>query len=254
MLGAGPALLDSPPPQGHDLAQMIEPRTRPIGDFGFQGTFVSEDVVLPGSLQVDEHKVTLWASGAQLASWSISDCKVERAKDDQFSIEAEGETVTFTPDDPDGLSAAITVFMTPPASPSIDAKVVTAKGSRTPTNPIGKTKAKAAKTKPVVKAPETPASEKPASETSGPEAGTTLQPRLPETDGAPADSDPISPPAASASKSPTISRPRIKAFMAKSRGGGAGPAWPVAAESTSDDGIAAAVPPTHQPDAEAEPA
>jgi hypothetical protein len=188
--------------------------------------------------------VTLWTNGAQLASWKISDCKVEQAGDDQFSIEAEGETITFNPDDPDGLSAAIAVFMTPPAT----AKVVTARKSRTPTSHNSKPKAKATTTKPVAKAPETPAPE-----TSGAEVETTLPAGPTRADGPPADSEPsMSLPAATGSKLPAISRPRIKAFAAKSMEGDAGLARPTAAESTDDEAVAS--PLTDGREAGAEPA
>jgi hypothetical protein len=87
------------------------PRSRPIADFGFTGTFVSEDTVLAGSLEVKKNKVTLWASGTQLASWKSSDCRVQRLDGDQFSIEADGEMITFTADDPEGLIDAVSAFL-----------------------------------------------------------------------------------------------------------------------------------------------
>ena len=81
------------------------------GGFGYQGTFLSEDVVLPGSLEVIADTVVLWANGTQLASWSYPACKVRRMGPSQFSIEAEGEMITFTPDDPEGLNGAVKVFL-----------------------------------------------------------------------------------------------------------------------------------------------
>ncbi len=90
-------------------------RSRPIADFGFTGTFVSEDTVLAGSLEVKKNKVTLWASGTQLASWKSSDCKVRRLDGDRFSIEADDEMITFTADDPDGLIDAVSAFLSPQA-------------------------------------------------------------------------------------------------------------------------------------------
>ena len=44
----------------------------------------------------------------------VTDCKVQRQEGNQFSIEAEGETITFTADDPDGLIDAISAYLTPP--------------------------------------------------------------------------------------------------------------------------------------------
>ena len=238
MLGAGPTLLKSPP-HTHDLAQEIESRTRPIGDFGFQGTIVSEDVVLPGSLQIDEHRVTLWASGAQLAAWEILDCKVERARDNQFSIEAEGETITFSPDDPEGLSAAIAAFMTAPAPPIFGEKVLKGRKSRTPSQ-NGKPKAKTGpETKPEAPSPETTALAAPetkASETTAPERGSNLRPELSETHRPTNSGSSTSLSTATAPRSPTISRPRIKTFAAKKLEGDA-LAWPVAGASPGDDGV-----------------
>ena len=75
---------------------------------------MSEDMVLAGSLEVKKNKVTLWASGTQLASWKSSDCKVQRQEGNQFSIEADGEMITFTADDPEGLIDAISAYLTPP--------------------------------------------------------------------------------------------------------------------------------------------
>ena len=251
IFGAGPTLLDSP--DAHDLALEIEPPTRPIGDFGFQGTFVSEDVVLPGSLQIEEHKVTLWTSGTQLASWRILECKVERADDNQFSIEAEGETITFTPDDPEGLSAAIAVFMTPSTSPSVGEKVVKGRKPRTPSGTNGKPKAKArSRPKSEAQAPEMTASdttepETTAFETSASDAGATFPPELSE----PTDSEsPVSPPTATAARSPAISRPRIKAFVPKTMEGDE-QVWPVAGRSTGEDGVAVAIPGPDGPEMEA---
>ena len=83
------------------------PRSQPLGDFGFTGTFISEDIVLAGSLDVRESKVTLWAGGTQLASWKAPDCQVRRLAGNNFAIEADDEMITFTADDPDGLTEAL---------------------------------------------------------------------------------------------------------------------------------------------------
>jgi hypothetical protein len=225
LLSAGPTVLDQRPSDGDDLdprwegdvpvaptttqSEPSEAWTRPIGDFGFQGTFLSEDVVLPGSLQIEEHKVTLWASGAQLASWKIPECKVERTKDDQFSIEADGERITFTADDPAGLSTAIAIFLTPHAPRRIGGAAV--KGRRGRTGHNGKAKPAA-----------TPTDADPV------EAEGIDQPEPPEAeDKADAGSEhsPHSEP------SPVIRRPRIKAFAAKSGDGELGEVGPVAAET-----------------------
>ena len=108
----GDSNLPSPPIGGPSLP--------PVGDFGFTGTFMSDDIVLGGSLEVRSNKVTLWAGGTQLASWSGSDCTVTRLTGNEFSIEADAEMISFTADDAEGLSAAISAFLQPePAPPGV---------------------------------------------------------------------------------------------------------------------------------------
>ena len=94
-------------------APIGDPSLPPVGEFGFTGTFMSDDIVLGGSLEVRRNKVTLWASGTQLASWSASDCRVTQLTGSEFSIEADAEMITFTADDAVGLSAAISAFLQP---------------------------------------------------------------------------------------------------------------------------------------------
>ena len=88
-----------------------DPGLPPEGDFGFTGTFMSDDIVLGGSLEVRRNKVTLWTGGTQLASWSASDCRVTRLTGSEFSIEADAEMITFTADDAESLGAAISAFL-----------------------------------------------------------------------------------------------------------------------------------------------
>lgn len=82
------------------------------GDFGFTGTFVSEDTVVAGSLDIRPDRVIMWASGSQLASWQLDHCRVERLTVSRFAVHAEGETLTFTADDPTGLDEAISAAVT----------------------------------------------------------------------------------------------------------------------------------------------
>ena len=88
-------------------------RSQPLGDFGFTGTFLSEEIILGGSLEIKEGKVTLWASGTQLATWNASDCKVQRIGGNRFSIEADEEVINFTADNPEGLAEAIEAHLKP---------------------------------------------------------------------------------------------------------------------------------------------
>jgi hypothetical protein len=91
-----------------DQAEQINPALRSSADFGFTGTFVSDDLEVTGSLQIIPNRVILWASGTQLASWDISECRVERRTVTKFDVEAGGEVMTFTADDPGGLEEAVT--------------------------------------------------------------------------------------------------------------------------------------------------
>ena len=173
-------------------AQPAAPSTNLLGDFGFHGTFLSEGVVLPGSLEVKDSKVTLWAGGAQLASWKSPDCRVERTEDNLFSVEAEGEMITFTADDPEGLSKAIDVYLLPSAISEPRAK---GRESPTTTRPSARPRA-ATKAKPVGKSDEPHTS-------IAPEGVGTGSPPSPEQS------------SGSATQMPRVGRrPRIKAFEA----------------------------------------
>jgi hypothetical protein len=95
------------------------------GDFGFTGTFVSEDTVVAGSLDIRPDRVIMWASGSQLASWPIDQCRVERLTVSRFAVHAEGETLTFTADDPTGLDEAISAAVTNHASDASGDEIAT---------------------------------------------------------------------------------------------------------------------------------
>ncbi len=198
-------------------------RPRPLGDFGFTGTFVSEDTVLAGSLEIKKNKVTLWASGTQLATWKSTDCKVQRLEGNQFSIEADEEMITFTADDPEGLISAISAFLTPRSVASGTADVTKPPPKHAPpavptARPASKVTVRTGPSA-TASAPPSPAkptetvvakkSEPPATSS---RAIKTEQPAKPE----PA---PKPKPTPKADQAPVIRRPRIKAFEARAAEG-----------------------------------
>lgn len=80
---------------------------RSTADFGFTGTFISDDTTIAGSLQIRPDRVIMWAGGSQLASWDLTECRIERLTASRFAVHADEETLTFTADDATGLQAAI---------------------------------------------------------------------------------------------------------------------------------------------------
>lgn len=180
-------------------------------DFGFTGTFVSEDTVVSGSLEIRPDRVIMWASGSQLASWAIEHCRVERLTVSRFAVHAEGETLTFTADDPAGLDEAISALAGKMASVGSEEKIA----------PVIAELPSHSRLRAVPPPPIEP-------EPSGPQEARQSEPTLDEPLEpayiAPADPTPIAPvvlspelapPAveAPADLSPTIRRPRIKNFQ-----------------------------------------
>ena len=220
-------------------------RPRPLGDFGFTGTFVSEETVLAGSLEIKKNKVTLWASGTQLASWRSTDCKVQRLEGNQFSIEADEEMITFTADDPEGLISAISAFLTPRSVPSDTADATRPPPKHTPpaaaartaaevtvrTEPDAKTTAPA----PAAKPAETVVTKKPEPPATSSRAIKTEPPAEPEPAPKPA-------PTPKADQAPVIRRPRIKAFEARAAEGSGSTLAPEAATRSAGKATAAASP------------
>jgi hypothetical protein len=181
---------------------------------------VSEDTVLAGSLEIKKNKVTLWASGTQLASWKSADCKVQRLEGNQFSIEADEEMITFTADDPEGLISAISAYLTP-QSVATDTAGLTKAPKHTPAappterpatrvsvreEPVAKTTAPAARLAETVVAKK---SEPPATSSRAVKADEPARP----------DPEPKTAPTPKADQAPVIRRPRIKAFEARAAEG-----------------------------------
>ena len=216
-------------------------RRRPLGDFGFTGTFVSEDTVLAGSLEIKQNKVTLWASGAQLAYWNSSDCKVQRLEGNQFSIEADDEIITFNADDPEGLLDAINTYLTPQPVPNDQspkhATTIQATPGATVAIHFEPVAAKGAEAPPAARSTEPVVAKRS-------EPATTTR-RAIKTD-VPAPPGPASePPPAKADRAPVTRRPRIKAFEARAAEGSGNAAVPEA--GTPQAPSSAASPPTDLP-------
>jgi hypothetical protein len=208
-------------------------RHRPLGDFGFTGTFVSEDTVLAGSLDIKKNKVTLWAGGTQLAYWKSGDCKVQRLEGNQFSIEADGEMIAFNADDPEGLIDAISAYLTPESVAAAPGEPTRLPKHSPPTRTTPGARAAAhAGTVP----PAAPAAHVVVNR---PESGTTST-RAIKT-GPPLPPKPVyEATSAKADQAPVTRRPRIKAFEARAAEGSGTAAAPEAGPDLSSAPASAA--------------
>jgi hypothetical protein len=103
--------------QPRDPAEASPPEIRAVPDSsaeqstsnrhpGFGGTFVTDDAVLEGSLQFDGDRLVMWGGGNPLLSWAPGECLLERLTSNRFVLTADGETITFTADEPDALESA----------------------------------------------------------------------------------------------------------------------------------------------------
>ena len=81
---------------------------------GFTGTLVTGSEVLSSSIVVGSAGIVLWGGGAEIGTWEHSQAKIARLTFSRFAIQAEGETLTFTADDPTGLDNAIAAATTAP--------------------------------------------------------------------------------------------------------------------------------------------
>ena len=207
-------------------------RHRSLGDFGFTGTFVSEDTVLAGSLEIKKNKVTLWAGGTQLAYWKSGDCKVQRLDGNQFSIEADDEMIAFNADDPEGLIDAISAYLTPESVAGAHGDLTKPPKHATATQATPKSKAAvdagtvpaARATKPGVAKRSEPA---------------TTNSRAIKADPPPRPKPVYEPPTARADQAPVTRRPRIKAFEARAAEG-SGAAAPEAGRNLGSSAVSAA--------------
>jgi hypothetical protein len=99
------------PVNGHDEPPSWSPTLpSPLGNShpGFGGTFVTDDSILSGSLEFQASRLIMWGAGTPLLSWGPGECLLERLTANRFVLTADGETITFTADDPDGLDAMLT--------------------------------------------------------------------------------------------------------------------------------------------------
>ncbi|MEX0698142.1 MAG: hypothetical protein WD354_00280 [Acidimicrobiia bacterium] len=76
---------------------------------GFGGTFITEDAVLSGSLEFQGQRLIMWGAGNPLLTWSPGECLLERLTANRFVLSSNGETITFTADDPDGLDSVLSL-------------------------------------------------------------------------------------------------------------------------------------------------
>ena len=95
------------PVNGHDEPPDWNPPALPSpfdnSHPGFGGTFVTEDSILSGSLEFHGSRLIMWGGGNPLLTWGPGECLLERLTANRFVLSADGETITFTADDPDGL-------------------------------------------------------------------------------------------------------------------------------------------------------
>jgi hypothetical protein len=95
------------PLNGHDEPPFRMPPATPNpfsnSHPGFGGTFVTEDSVLSGSLEFKGSRLIMWGGGNPLLAWGPGECVLERLTANRFVLTADGETITFTADDPDAL-------------------------------------------------------------------------------------------------------------------------------------------------------
>ncbi len=76
---------------------------------GFGGTFITEDAVLSGSLEFQGQRLIMWGGGNPLLTWNPGECLLERLTANRFVLSSNGETITFTADDPDGLDSMLSL-------------------------------------------------------------------------------------------------------------------------------------------------
>ncbi|HUO46976.1 MAG TPA: hypothetical protein VM470_09125 [Acidimicrobiia bacterium] len=119
--GAPPDIRPVPPP---DPVQDEEPvfDSAPVWTGpGFGGTFITDDAVLEGSLEFQGKRLVMWGGGNPLLAWNPGECLLERLTANRFVLSADGETITFTADDPEDLESAENFPLygpSPGASPS----------------------------------------------------------------------------------------------------------------------------------------
>lgn len=107
------ASLERDPGNGHEPVEVGAPDIHAVpSPFdaavhpGFGGTFVTDDAVLEGSLEFQGRRLVMWGGGNPLLIWNPGECLLERLTANRFVLSADGETITFTADDPEGLEAA----------------------------------------------------------------------------------------------------------------------------------------------------
>lgn len=105
------------PPAEPEAAPKISEAASNLPTPGFTGTLVTGSEVLNSSIVVGSAGIVLWGGGAEIGTWEHSQAKIARLTFSRFAIQAEGETLTFTADDPTGLDNAIAATAAPESLP-----------------------------------------------------------------------------------------------------------------------------------------
>lgn len=123
----GPVEFSPPPPPAEPASDLEPPPSpEPRADTvtpGFTGTLVTGDEVLNASVVVGPERIVLWGGGEQIGSWTHEQCQMARLTFSRFAIKAEGDTLTFTADNPSALDQALAEAV-PQATPTSDSEEV----------------------------------------------------------------------------------------------------------------------------------
>lgn len=78
----------------------------------FKGSLQSLDGDEPPiyvTIQLDPPRIRMWSDRHRMGSWEVDDVHFERQTIFRFVIGVDGESYSFTPDDPSGFASAVNV-------------------------------------------------------------------------------------------------------------------------------------------------
>lgn len=78
----------------------------------FQGTLqatVTGESPLLVSIQFDGSRIRMWSDRRRMGSWEASDVKIQRESIFRFTLDIDGESYHFSPDDPAGFADSVDV-------------------------------------------------------------------------------------------------------------------------------------------------
>jgi hypothetical protein len=78
--------------------------SEPAGSATFSAVIPSTRGPVDALLAIGEHGVSLATANAVLGTWSLEQCRVSAVEGDLFQLEAEGESLTFVGENPEGLA------------------------------------------------------------------------------------------------------------------------------------------------------